>query len=155
MLDVLKQEIFYLAIQQIFISLIAVTLFGELIAYLKLGFSGSMIEVFRVLCVGYGIFAIGNSLLLFLLYFSSNRDALLASAMFFVANTALTFYTISLPQTYYGFGFIVASIILYLVALRRLYSYTDRLDYHIFTEQPVFFVQKRSILTNLIQKLDY
>lgn len=155
MLDVLKQEIFYLAIQQIFISLIAVTLFGELIAYLKLGFSGSMIDVFRVLCVGYGIFAIGNSLLLFLLYFSSNRDALWASAAFFVANTALTYYTITLPQAYYGFGFILAGVVLYLVALRRLYSYTDRLDYHIFTDQPVFFVQKKNALTRLIDKLDY
>ena len=154
MLDVLKQEIFYLAIRQIFITLLSVTLLGELIAYLKLGFSTSMIEVFRVLCVGYGIFAIGNCLLLFLLYFSSNTDALWSVVAFFITNTAATYYTILLPQTYYGFGFVVAGVVLYLVALRQLYSYTDRLDYYIFTKQPVFFVQKKGFLTNLVEKLE-
>lgn len=154
MLDVLKQEIFYLAIRQVFITLLSVTLLGELIAYLKLGFSTSMIEVFRVLCVGYGIFAIGNCLLLFLLYFSSNTDALWSVVAFFIVNTAGTYYTIFLPQTYYGFGFVVASVVLYLVALRQLYSYTDRLDYYIFTKQPVFFVQKKGFLTNFVEKLE-
>lgn len=154
MLDVLKQEIFYLAIRQIFITLLSVTFLGELIAYLKLGFSTSMIEIFRVLCVGYGIFAIGNCLLLFLLYFSNNIDALWSVIVFFVTNTAATYYTILLPQTYYGFGFVVAGVVLYLVALRQLYSYTDRLDYYIFTKQPVFFVQKKGFFTGLVEKLE-
>lgn len=154
MMDVLKQEIFYLAIQQIFITLFSITLVGELLSYLKLGFTPTMIEMFRVLCVGYGIFAIGNVLVLFLLYFSSNTDALWASLAFVAVNTAGTWYTITLPQTYYGFGFIVAGIVLYLVALRLLFSYTDRLDYYIFTKQPVFFVQKKSFLTRLADRFD-
>lgn len=154
MMDVLKQEIFYLAIQQIFITLFSITLVGELLSYLKLGFTPTMIEMFRVLCVGYGIFAIGNVLVLFLLYFSSNTDALWASLAFVAVNTVGTWYTITLPQTYYGFGFIVAGIVLYLVALRLLFSYTDRLDYYIFTKQPVFFVQKKSFLTRLADRFD-
>lgn len=154
MLDVLKQEIFYLAIQQIFITLFSITLVGELLSYLKLGFTASMIEMFRVLCVGYGIYAIGNVLMLFLLYFSSNKDALWAVSSFFVVNTVVTLYTITLSQAYYGFGFVLAGIALYLVALRLLFSYTDRLDYYIFTKQPVFFVQKKSFLTRLADRLD-
>lgn len=154
MLDVLKQEVFYLAIQQVFVTLFAITLFGELLSYLKLGFTASMIEMFRVLCVGYGIYAIGNVLVLFLLYFSNNTDALWATAVFFVFNTIGTLYTISLPQAYYGFGFVAAGIILYIVALRFLFSYTDRLDYYIFTKQPVFFIQKKSFFTRLADRLD-
>ncbi len=86
MLDVLKQEIFYVAIRQIFITLFSITLIGELLSYLKLGFTPGMIEMFRVLCVGYGIYAIGNVLVLFLLYFSSNAQALTAVSAFFVVN---------------------------------------------------------------------
>ncbi|MFN8382602.1 MAG: exopolysaccharide Pel transporter PelG [Anaerolineales bacterium] len=154
MLDVLKQEIFFLAIQQIFITLFSITLVGEMLSYLKLGFTASMIEMFRVLCVGYGIYAIGNVLMLFLLYFSSNTDALWAVSSFFVVNTLVTLYTISLSQAYYGFGFVLAGVVLYIVALRLLFSYTDRLDYYIFTKQPVFFVQKKSFLTRLADRLD-
>ncbi len=154
MLDVLKQEIFYLAIQQIFVTLFSITLVGELLSYLKLGLTPGMIDMFRVLCVGYGIYAIGNILVLFLLYFSSNVDALWAVCSFFVVNLLATLYTISLSQTYYGFGFVFAGVVLYLVALRFLFSYTDRLDYYIFTKQPVFFVQKKSLFTRLADRLD-
>lgn len=154
MMDMLKQEIFYLAIRQVFVTLFAITLVGELLSYLKLGFTDSMIEMFRVLCVGYGIYAIGNVLLLFLLYFSSNTDALWAALVFAVSNTVGTLYTITLPQAYYGFGFVFAGIALYLVAIQLLYSYTSRLDYYIFTKQPVFFIQRKSLFTRLADKLD-
>jgi uncharacterized membrane protein len=154
MMDVLKQELFYLAVQQIFITLFSIVFIGELLSYLKLGFTGSMIAMFRVLCVGYGLFAIGNSLMLFLLYFADNTDAMWAALAFLVFNASGTYYTILLPETYYGFGFIIASTVLYLVSLRLLFSYTDRLDYYIFTKQPVFFVQKKGLLTSLVERLD-
>jgi uncharacterized membrane protein len=154
MLEVLKQELFYLAIQQIFVTLFSIVFFGEVLSYLKLGFTGSMIAMFRVLCVGYGLFAIGNSLMLFLLYFADNTDALWAASAFFVINGLGTYYTILLTETYYGFGFIVASTTLYLVSLRLLFSFTNRLDYYIFTRQPVFFVQKKGFLTSLVERLE-
>ena len=154
MLDVLKQEVFYLALQQIFVTLFAIVFVGELLSYLKLGFTASMIGTFRVLCVGYGIWAIGNCLMLFLLYFADHTDALWAALAFFVTNALGTYYTIFLPEAFYGFGFVLASVVLYLVSLRRLFSYTDRLDYYIFTKQPVFFVQKQGLLTRLVQRLE-
>lgn len=154
MMDVLKQEIFYLAIRQVFVTLFSITLVGEMLSYLKLGFTASMIEMFRVLSVGYGIYAIGNVLMLFLLYFSSNTDALWAAFSFAFFNTVGTWYTLSLPQAYYGFGFVFAGVVLYLVAIQLLFSYTNRLDYYIFTKQPVFFVQKKSFFTRLADRLD-
>jgi polysaccharide biosynthesis protein PelG len=152
MLDILKQEFFYLAIQQVIVTFFAITLFGELLSYLKLGFTTGMIEMFRVLCVGYGIYAIGNVLILFLLYFSNNKDALWSSALFCITNTLATWYTISLSQTYYGFGFMVSGILLYLVSLRALFLYTDKLDYNIFVKQPVFFVERKSFFTRIADR---
>jgi uncharacterized membrane protein len=71
-----------------------------------------------------------------------------------VLNFFGTLYTLTLPEVYYGFGFVFASAVFYLVALQRLFSYTSRLDFHIFTKQPVFFVRKKGLLTRLVQKLE-
>jgi uncharacterized membrane protein len=154
MLEVLKQELFYLAIQQVFVTLLAIVFIGETLSYLNLGITATMVGMFRVLCVGYGIYAIANSLMLFLLYFANNTDALWAGLTFFIVNLSVTTYTIFLPEAYYGFGFVIASVVFYLISLRRLFSYTDRLDYYIFTKQPVFFVQKKGFLTGLVERLE-
>lgn len=154
MMTVLKQELFYLAIQQVIVTIFAVVMIGEVLVYIGLGFTSNMIGLFRVLCVGYGLYAIGNSLMLFLLYFASNADALWAAAALLVFNFAGTAYTLTLPEMYYGFGFVVASIVFYLVALQRLYAYTVHLDYYIFSKQPVFFVQKKGWFSRLVHWLE-
>jgi uncharacterized membrane protein len=110
--------------------------------------------MFRVLCVGYALFAIGNSIMLFLMYFSNNNDALIATLTLLVFNVLGTWISLSFPVEFYGFGFVFASAVFYLVGLQRLYSYTKRLDYYIFTKQPVFFTQKKGWFTRLVQKLD-
>ncbi len=154
MLTVLKQELFYLGIQQVFVTIFAVVMIGEILIYLGLGFTSNMTGIFRVLSVGYGLYAIGNSLTLFLLYFSSNTDALWSTLVLLVLNFFGTLYTLTLPEVYYGFGFVFASAVFYLVALQRLFSYTSRLDFHIFTKQPVFFVRKKGLLTRFVQRLE-
>ena len=110
--------------------------------------------MFRVLCVVYWLYAIGNCLMLFLLYFASNTDALWAAAALLIFNIVGTLYTFNLPEVFYGFGFVVACTVYYLVGLQRLYSITKRLDYHILTKQPVFFIKKQGLLTRLVQKLE-
>jgi uncharacterized membrane protein len=113
-----------------------------------------MIGLFRILCIGYGLFAIGNSIMLFLLYFSQYRDAWITSFIFLLVNTLGTIYTITLPEIFYGFGFVAAGLAMYLVSLILLSSYTKRIDYHIFSTQPIFFVEKMGLLTRLARKLD-
>ena len=151
MMTVLKQELFYLAIRQVIVTIFAVIMIGELLVYFGLGFTSNMIGMFRVLSVGYGLYAIGNSLMLFLLYFSSNRDAFWAAATLLVLNFVGTFWTLALPDVYYGFGFLVASAAFYLVGLQRLFSYTAHLDFHVFTGQPVFFHQKKGWFARLVR----
>jgi len=154
MVAVLKQELFYLAIQQVLATIFAIVVIGEVLVYFPLGFTSVMIGTFRILCVGYGAYAIGNSLMLFLLYFASNRDALLSVIPFLLINIFGTFYILTLPGSYYGFGFVAASLVYYLVAEVRLFSYIARLDYFIFTKQPVFFIQKKGFFTRLVNRLE-
>ena len=154
MLTVLKHEMFYLALRQFFVTIIAIVIIGEIISNLGLGFSNEMIGLFRVLCVGYAFFAIGNSIMLFLLYFADNADALLISFTFLFVNAVGTWITIQLPSAFYGFGLVAGGFAMYVVGWLRLSSYTNRLDYFIFSCQPFFFKEPKGILARLARRLD-
>jgi uncharacterized membrane protein len=154
LLTVLKEELFYLAIRQVLVTLFAVIVIGEVLPYLQLGYTSIMIGLFRVLSVGYGLYAIGNSLMLFLLYFSNYGSALKASFMFVVINTLGTLYTISQPEVYYGFGFVLSGIAFYIVSLFYLAVHTKHIDHFIFSNQPIFFYEKQGILKKIVQRLE-
>jgi len=154
MVTVLKQELFHLAIQQVFVTIFAVIVIGEILVYFPLGFTSVMISTFRILCVGYGAYAIANSLMLFLLYFASNEDAMWSVITFLSINILGTFYTLTIPESYYGFGFVIASVVYYLFAEARLFAYVSRIDFHILTKQPVFIAKKRGFFARLVDKLE-
>lgn len=150
----LKQELFYLAQIQLLVELLAITLAGSILPRLGLGFTQVMIGLFRALCVGYGLYAVSNSMVLFLLYLSNYRDAMFASLSLLVVSTLGTIITLSLPQYFYGFGFVIATLVMFIVAWVRLAVYINHLDYNIFCKQPVFIKPKDGWLTRLARKLD-
>jgi uncharacterized membrane protein len=138
MLIVLKQELFYLALRQMFATIIFVVIVSGIISNLGLGFTHEMIGLYRVMCVGYAFYAIGNSMMLILLYFVDFIGAVFSGFTLLLVNTIGTLYTISLSSNFYGFGFLVAGLTMCLVTLSRLSFYTRRLDYFIFCKQPIF-----------------
>jgi uncharacterized membrane protein len=152
---VLKQELFYLAQIQMAVEIIVIALAGTILPRLNMGFTPPMIGLFRVLCVGYGLYAMGNSMLLFLLYLSNYRDAMLASAVLFIVNTVGTAITTRLPEYFYGFGFVAAGLCFFIAAWIRLAASINRLDYEIFCKQPIFLRPRNGSLTRLAQRLDH
>jgi uncharacterized membrane protein len=154
MMSVLKQELFYLALQQIFVTILAIVVVGEILVYFNLGFSLVMIGLFRILCIGYGLFAVGNSMMLFLLYFANNRDAMWSAAALLAVNTIATMYVNTLPEVYYGFGFVLAGMAFYISTLIFLWSYTRKLDFYTFSKQPIFFIEKRGFFRPLVRRLE-
>jgi uncharacterized membrane protein len=154
MMAVLKQELLHLGVIQIFVTIFAIIIIGEIMVYFPLGFTSVMIGTFRILCVAYGAYAIGNSFMLFLLYFASNEDALWATLPFMLLSIFGTLYTLHLPDTFYGFGFVVASVVYYLVADARLFAYTARLDFFILTKQPAFIAKKKGFFSRLVGRLE-
>jgi uncharacterized membrane protein len=154
MIIVLSQELFYLALRQLFVTIVAVVVIGEVISNLGLGFTTATIGVFRVLCVGYALCAVGNSMMLMLLYFADNRGALLSASSLLAVNLAGTLYTITLPENYYGFGFLAAGIAFCLVGILVLGAYTSRLEYFIFAKNPGISATRDTILIRFIRWLD-
>ena len=107
------------------------------------------IKFFRILCVGYGAYAVANVLTLILMYFTAYKDAKLCTTVFAISTTAFSVVTLYLPSKYYGFGFALGSIIFLILAVLRLVKYTKKLPYHILSKQPLLVEPKRGIGTKL------
>ena len=142
MMIVLKQELFYLALRQMFATIIVIIIGSEIISNLGFGFTNEMIGLFRVLCLGYAFYSIGNSIMLVLLYFVDFKGAVFCGFSLLLVNTIVTRYTITLTSNFYGFGLLVAGLIMCMVAWSRLSYYTNHLDYYIFCRQPIFTREK-------------
>lgn len=137
MLAVLKNEIFYTALKQLLFTALAIAVGGYLLDMLPLGFNEIMKGYFRTLCVGYGLYAVGNMLMLILLYFVDYKGAFWGTASFAAGSVLFSVISLFFPQVYYGFGFLLASMLFVAVVLARLNYYTKRLPYYILCVQPL------------------
>ena len=137
MLAVLKNEIFYTALKQLLFSCLAIALGGYVLDLVPLGFNEVMKGYFRTLCVAYGLYAIGNMLMLILLYFIDYKGALVGTAVFAAGTVVFSIISLFFPSLYYGFGFLLAAMLFVVVMLTRLNYYIKRLPYYILCVQPL------------------
>ena len=137
MIDTLKTELFYTAFKQLLFTAVVIALGGYLLDLLPLGFNEIMRGYFRTLCVAYGIYAIGNMLMLILLYFTDYRGALLTCAIFAATTVVFTVVSLYLPEEFYGFGFLLSSVVFALACTLRLDYFIKRLAYYILSVQPL------------------
>ncbi|MDO5416486.1 MAG: exopolysaccharide Pel transporter PelG [Lachnospiraceae bacterium] len=137
MLEVLNGELRYTAYKQLFMTALCICFGGIVLDYLPLGFNDLMHGYFRILCVGYGLYAVGNTVLLILLYFTDYQGALSVSAVFAACSALFTGLSLLGNPVYFGFGFLAAGAVFFLLAVLRLDVFTRRLPYHILSVQPV------------------
>lgn len=149
MLDTLKTEVFYTALKQLLFTAACIALGGYLLDLLPLGFNEIMRGYFRTLCVAYGLYAIGNMLMLILLYFTDYKGACMTTGVFAVSTVVLTVISLFLPNIYYGFGFLLAAMIFTVVAALRLDYFTKRLPYYILSVQPLVAEDRSGLFARL------
>ena len=122
---------------------------NTLLALLPLGFNDLMHGYFRTLCVGYGLYAVGNTILMILLYFTDYGGAVAAAAVFAVSASGLTALSMALDPAFYGFGFLIGAALFYLVTLFRLDVFTANLPYRVLGQQPIVAETKAGRFTRL------
>ena len=137
MLTTLKTEIFYTALKQLLFTAACIAAGGFLLDVLPLGFNEVMRGYFRTLCVGYGLYAIGNMIMLLLLYFTDYKGALFSTTVFAAGSVLFTLISLLFPEVYYGFGFLFASMLFVVASIVRLDYFTKRLPYYILAVQPL------------------
>lgn len=154
MLSTLNSELRFCALKQLFVTAAVISLETTVLSALPLGFNSLMHGYFRTLCVGYGLYAVGNTILLILLYFTDYKGALLASGLFAGVAGLATAVSLLLPQQFYGFGFLLGAAVFFIVALLRLDTYTANLPYRILSQQPMVATDKTGRFTQLGHLLD-
>ena len=149
MLDTLKTEIFYTALKQLLFTATCIALGGYLLDLLPLGFNEIMRGYFRTLCVAYGLYAIGNMLMLILLYFTDYKGACVTTAIFAISTILLTLVSLLFSNVYYGFGFLIAAMIFVIVTALRLDYFTKKLPYYILSVQPLVAEDRSGLFARL------
>ena len=154
MLSVLNRELYYTALKQLFTTAAVISLEGVVLDALPLGFNDLMHGYFRTLCVGYGLYAVGNTVLLILLYFTDDKGAVLVSGLFAAAATLLTALSLAFDPAYYGFGFLLGAAVFLGAALLRLDAFTGSLPYRILGRQPMAKTEKTGWFIRLEHRLE-
>ena len=149
MLNTLKTEVFYTSLKQLLFTAACIALGGYLLDMLPLGFNEVMRGYFRTLCVAYGLYAIGNMLMLILLYFTDYKGALISTAVFAAASIVLTAISLLFSYVYYGFGFLLAAMVFTVVTALRLDYFTKRLPFYILSVQPLVAEDRSGKFTRL------
>ena len=149
MLTTLKTEIFYTSLKQLLWTAACIALGGYLLDLLPLGFNEIMRGYFRTLCVAYGLYAIGNMLMLILLYFTDYKGACITTAIFAATTVVFTIISLFFPNVYYGFGFLLASMVFAVVTALRLDYFTKKLPYYILSVQPLVAEDRSGYFTRL------
>ena len=149
MLTVLDHELIYTARRQFYGTAIFLSVGLVILERLPLGFDELMEGYYRILCVGYGAYAVANVLTLILMYFTAYKEAEFCCVMFAITTTAFSYGSTYLPSKYYGFGFALGSIIYLIMAVIRLMKYTKRLPYYILSKQPLLLEPKKGLGTKL------
>lgn len=149
MLTVLKQELQFTALKQLFCSAVCISL-GELIlTQLPLGFNDLMFGYFRTLTVGYGIYAVANTFVLLQLYFTDYNGAFRSVLVFAVSTSLFTILLLPFDVKFYGFGFLAGCALFFVFSLVRLDAYTKKLPYYVLAVQPMVSEDRRGRFTRV------
>ena len=154
MLSVLDSELVYTARKQLYMTALMISVGLLLVEKLPLGFNDMMEGFFRILCIGYGIYAVANTMMLMLLYFTDYKGAFAATASFAAAATVGTVVSLFFDPTFYGFGFTLGCTVFFLVSWLRLKYFTKKLPYHILSTQPVVASARYGVFSKLADFLE-
>jgi uncharacterized membrane protein len=151
MITVLDRELSFTARRQLYFTTVMITVGIVILSRLPLGLDSLMEGYFRVLCAGYGAYAIGNVVMLILMYFTDYRDALKASAIFAGITTLGSIISINFDMKYYGFAFATGAIVYMVFCSYKLTKYVKNIPYYVLSTQPLMAEQKRGVFTRLLE----
>lgn len=154
MVEVLSRELTYCGYRQIMSTILFVVFGGFIMDILPLGMMDLGKGIFRTLCVGYGLYAIANAMMLILLYFEDYTGSVLATGAFALVANAVTIWQAAFGDTaYFGLGFMAGAIVYFLIAFVRLEWATNRLPYLLLGRQTALAAPGAGIFTRLESRL--
>ncbi len=155
MINVLDRELVYLGCKQIFTTAIFVILGSKVIEIVFPGISSLSLSIYKFLCVGYGVYAVANSIMLIELYFEDYKGALIGSTIFAVISTVLSIAQNMIGnEDSFGLAFFAGAIVFYFFILIRMSWYTRKLPYYLLSRQSIVRTKEKGYFVRLSKKLD-
>lgn len=155
MLVVLKQELTFNAHKQLIATVLFIVLGTIVLEKLPLGFNDTSIGIYRLLCAGYGVYAISNTIMLILLYFEDYTGAFAGTAGFAAVSILVTvIQNLYGNINYYGLGFLCGAAVFYLICWIRLEWYTRRLPYFLLSRQALVEINRKGVFSRLCDLLE-
>lgn len=155
MISVLRQELAFNAHKQLLTTLLFIVVGSIVLELLPLGFNDTSMGIYRILCTGYGLYAVSNTIMLILLYFEDYAGTLAATAAFAAVSMAATTWQIIFGEVnYFGFGFFLGGVTFYLVSWLRLEWYTKRLPYFLLGRRALVENKKIGLFSRLCNYLE-
>lgn len=155
MLAILRQELLYLGHKQLFTTILFIVIVPPVLEALPLGFTALSANIFRFLCVGYGTYAIANSIMLIQMYFEDYTGAVIGATLFGVISTAATILQILYgSKQFFGVGFFAGTIVFYIAAVFGLEYRTRKLPYYLLARQNILPPAERGLLVSIARRLD-
>lgn len=148
---ILQDELSYTAAKQVFTTIIFVVIGTVVLPILPLGFNEEMLGIFRILCIGYAFYAIGNSIMLMSLYFADNWGACLSTGIFALVSIVATIIIMFFPIRFYGFGFVIGSACFMVIAIVRLWYYQRKISYYVLCAQPLIVSGYKGFFTRIAE----
>ena len=128
---------------QFFVEIVCVSFLGNILGYI--GFEREMLIIYRYLCFGYCFYMLLKSLIILLLYFDDRKGACLFSMEFAVLSVLFSVIALRFDIEAYGIGFLAAAVGTSVCGLVYLHRYIQKLEYHVFCEQPLFYKETEGV----------
>ncbi|WP_166242808.1 exopolysaccharide Pel transporter PelG [Paenibacillus turpanensis] len=129
----LVHEVSYMMEVQLLFTVLSIALGFKLLPIL--GFSMQQLDTFTILVLGYYLFIIAFVLMLIMLYFDDRKGVLAISGLFVLLNAAFSYWTMEIG--FHGLGMFIASFLVLVASLTRLFIYINKIDYYTFCNQPI------------------
>lgn len=149
MIRVLSEELGYLAVKQLFSTLVFIIVGTILLPNMSLGMSSEMLRIYRTLCIGYAFYAIGNCIMLISQYFSDMKGALISTGVFAALSNILVLIFALGFNSFYGIGFVIGGMCFCICACFILCNYLRKLKYNVLSRQPLFANEHYGIFTRI------
>ncbi|MGL5637769.1 MAG: exopolysaccharide Pel transporter PelG [Cetobacterium sp.] len=137
MIDILKEEIYYIMELQFFVSF-SIALLAKVI-FLNFGMDLYLLDLFRIMIFAAYCTVFISLYITIFLYFDSRKEALFVSILFFVLSVLFSIGGSYLGESYTGVGFFISTFITLLISEMVLDRISKKLNYITFYRQNFSF----------------
>jgi uncharacterized membrane protein len=123
-------------------EILAIQIFIDIFIYFyapyifdKLNIPNLYLDLFYILLIGATLQLLFMTLMALLFYIDKRANALFLSVLFFLLNAVLSYFSIDLGPEYFGYGYALSLLIVFIVSLFIVRDKFSRIDYETFMLQ--------------------